>query len=183
MSYLLFVNACPRPESRTLELARAVLERCEGPVQEVRLCEDGPAPLTWETLSQRDRFVAEQDYADPMFSWARQFAQAREVVVAAPYWDLLFPAVVRSYFEAVTVRGLTFVYGEDGVPRGLCSAKRLTYVTTAGGPIVRNFGFEYVDALAKTFYGIGETACVTAEGLDIWGADVAGIMEEAKRRL
>lgn len=118
-----------------------------------------------------------------MFRFARQFAQADEIVIAAPYWDLMFPAVVRSYLEAVTVSGLTFEYGENGVPRGFCKAKRLVYVTTSGGPIFKNFGFEYVDALAHAFYGIEKTECIKAEGLDVWGADVNAIMEQAKSKL
>lgn len=183
MNKILFVNGCVRPDSRTLELARTVLDQLEGTVQEVCLYEDGPLPLNWESLCRREELLASEKHDHSMLRWAREFAQADEIVVAAPYWDLMFPAMVRSYFEAITVSGLTFTYGEDGVPRGLCKAKRLVYVTTAGGPIIRNFGFDYVDALARTFYGIPDTECIQAEGLDIWGADVAVIMEEAKREI
>lgn len=57
-------------------------------------------------------------------------------------------------------------------------------MTTAGGPIEeRNFGFEYVKALAQMFYGIPEVMCFTAEGLDIVGADVAAIMDAAKKAI
>lgn len=180
---ILFVNGCVRPQSRTLELAHAVLEKLEGQLEEIRLFEDGPSHLTWDDLRQRDQLVAARAFDHPMLRWARQFAEADEIVVAAPYWDLMFPAVVRSYFEAVTVTGLTFKYGPKGEPQGLCRAGRLTYVTTAGGPIIQNFGFDYVTALAQTFYGIGETKCVKAEGLDIWGADTAELLKEAKRMI
>lgn len=183
MKKILFVNGCPREGSRTLELAKAALAKMQGEVREVRLFEDGPAPLTAQSLRMRDELLAKKEFTHPMFKWARQFAEADEIVVAAPYWDLIFPAMVRSYFEAVTVSGVTFVYGENGIPRGLCRAEKLTYITTAGGPVVRNFGFEYVQALAQAFYGIGETACIKAEGLDIWGADTAAILEEAKSRI
>ena len=183
MKKILFVNGCVRPQSRTLELAHAVLEKLEGQVEEVCLFEDGPSHLSWDSLRQRDELIAAGSYEHPMFRWARQFAEADEIVVAAPYWDLMFPAVVRSYFEAVTVTGLTFKYGPNGVPQGLCRAGRLTYVTTAGGPIIQNFGFDYVTALAQTFYGIGETKCVKAEGLDIWGADTAELLKEARRMI
>ena len=77
--------------------------------------------------------------------------------------------------------GVTFRYGNNGVPQGLCRAKRLIYVTTAGGPIFQNFGFSYVEALAKGFYGIQDVRLVKAEGLDIWGADPRAILEQAKR--
>ena len=54
-------------------------------------------------------------------------------------------------------------------------------MTTAGGPIINNMGYDYVKALANTFYGIKNTMCFKAEGLDIWGADVEGIMAEAMK--
>ena len=63
----------------------------------------------------------------------------------------------------------------------LCRAKRLIYVTTAGGPIMNyNFGFDYVSALAQLYYGIPDVRCFSAEMLDIIGADVPAIMADAK---
>lgn len=177
---ILFVNGCVREDSRTLELAEAVLSKMNGEVQEVCLYKDGPEGLTAETLRLRDGLVKKGEYDHPMFRWAKQFAEADAVVVAAPYWDLAFPARVRAYFEEVTVSGLTFRYSEKGIPEGLCRAKKLIYVTTAGGPVFRHFGAEYVEALARTFYGIADFRMIKAEGLDIWGADTAAIMEDAK---
>lgn len=69
---------------------------------------------------------------------------------------------------------------ENNAPVGLCRAKRLFYITTAGGPIINDFGFSYVKELAESIYGIRQTKCFRAEGLDIIGADVDGIMEKAK---
>ena len=178
---ILFINGCVREGSRTLELAQAVLSKETDDIQEVKLYEDGPDGLTWETLQERERLLQQGQLDAGMLRWARQFAVADTIVVAAPYWDLLFPAKVRDYLEAVTVSGVTFRYGNNGVPQGLCRAKRLIYVTTAGGPIFQNFGFSYVEALAKGFYGIQDVRLVKAEGLDIWGADPKAILEQAKR--
>lgn len=180
---ILFVNGCPRPNSRTLELAKAVLDKMQGSVEEVRLFEEVPQPLTWESLSLRDELVEQRNFNHPMFDMARQFAGADRIVIAAPYWDMMFPAAVRSYFEGITVSGVTFFYGEDGIPRGLCKAESLIYVTTAGGPVMRDFGFEYIEALARDFFEISEVRCIRAEGLDIWGADIASIMEDAKKNI
>lgn len=180
----LFINGCMREGSRTLDLARAVLAKLGGDtVEEVCLATDGPAGLTPETLQLRNEILDREDFDHPMLSFARQFAAADTIVLAAPYWDLLFPAAVRAYLEAITVGGVTFRYDEHGVPQSLCRAKRLVYVTTAGGPIIRNFGFEYVEAVAKGFFGIEDVRCVCAEGLDIWGADVDEIMAKAKENL
>ena len=179
---ILFVNGCVRENSRTLELAQAVLAKEIDQIEEIRLYPDGPEGLDAEKLSLRDEVLANGNLDHPMLRWARQFAQADTIVIAAPYWDLAFPAKVRAYLEEVTVSGVTFRYGENGIPQGLCKAKRLIYVTTAGGPIFDNFnfGFDYVKALAQGFYGIPNISLVKAEGLDIWGADVEAIMDAAK---
>lgn len=180
---VLFVNACVREASRTLDLAKAVLSKEAGEIQEICLYPDGPEGLTCETLLERDALLRKKEYMHPAFRWARQFAEADVIVIAAPYWDLMFPAKLRAYLEQITVSGITFQYNADGIPQGLCKAQRLVYVTTAGGPIVHNFGFSYVEALASCFFGITDVRLVKAEGLDIWGADVNGIMEAAKSEI
>ena len=177
---ILFINSCVREHSRTLELARAVLDRETDAIEEVCLYPGGPEGLDAEKLALRDELLAKGDLNHPMLRWARQFAQAETIVIAAPYWDLAFPAKVRAYLEEVTVSGITFRYGESGIPQGLCKAKRLIYVTTAGGPIFQNYGFEYIKALAQGFYGIPDVSIVKAEGLDIWGADPEASMAQAK---
>ena len=179
---ILFVNGCVRENSRTLELAQAVLAKEIDQIEEIRLYPDGPDGLDAEKLALRDEVLANGNLDHPMLRWARQFAEADTIVIAAPYWDLAFPAKVRAYLEEVTVSGVTFRYGENGIPQGLCKAKRLIYVTTSGGPIFDNFnfGFDYVKALAQGFYGIPDVSIVKTEGLDIWGADVEAIMDAAK---
>ena len=177
---VLFINGCPRENSRTLELAKTVLSRENTDYRQLDLFPDAPPGLDPESLALREELAANKDFDHPMFRWAREFREADTVVLAAPYWDMLFPAAVRAYLEAVMVNNLTFYYDETG-PRSLCRAKRLIYVTTAGGPIVRNFGFEYVESLARAFYGIADVRLVKAEGLDIWGADPAEILAQAKR--
>ena len=176
---ILFINGCVREHSRTLELAQAVLARETDRIEEVTLYPGGPEGLDARKLSLRDELLAKGEYGHPMFDLARQFALADAIVLAAPYWDLAFPARVRAYLEEVTVSGVTFRYGENGIPQGLCKARRLVYVTTAGGPIFQNYGYKYVKALAQGFYGIPEVTMVKAEGLDIFGADPEAIMAAA----
>ena len=88
--------------------------------------------------------------------------------------------MVKQYLEQITVVGITFKYSEEGVPIGLCRAKRLFYVTTAGGFFApEEYGFGYVKALAQNYYGIQDVRKVEALGLDIHGADVDAIMTSA----
>ena len=115
-----------------------------------------------------------------MFDLAKQFASADQVVIAAPYWDLSFPAALKQYFEQINVLGITFEYSPQGTPIPLCKASRLYYVTTAGGAFVpEEFGFGYVKALSQGFYGINDVRQVRAVGLDIEGADIDAIMDKA----
>jgi FMN-dependent NADH-azoreductase len=183
MEKILFINACVRPNSRTLELANHLLKGLEGEVEEVKLYEKELLPLGLKEMEIREKSAKSKDFSDNMYDLPKQFAMADIIVIAAPYWDMMFPAVVKNYFEKITVNGLTFAYGKNGIPYGMCKAKKLIYVTTSGGPIIHNFGYDYVSALAKGFYGIAEVQCVSAQGLDIYGADIAKIMEEAKQSL
>lgn len=184
MEKVLFINACARPDSRTRFLAEKVLAKLDGQTTELNLYSEKLPPLDLEQLESRNRLLAAGDFSAPLFQYARQFAEADEIVIAAPYWDLSFPSVLRIYLEHTTVTGVTFRYSENGVPVGLCKAKRLIYVTTAGGPIGNmNLGFDYVKALASTFYGIPDVVCFQAENLDVWGADVPGILQNAEKEI
>lgn len=180
MSKILFVNVCVRECSRTLELANHVLSKLDGDIEEVKLYNEELFPIDLKKLKMRDKAKRDEDFSDLEFDFAKQFANADVIVIAAPYWDLMFPSLLKVYFENITVNGITFVYGENGIPQGLCKATRLIYVTTSGGPVVHNFGFEYTSSLAKAFYGINCVECVSAESLDILGADAEEILKRAK---
>lgn len=185
MKTLLLVNACVQREtSRTDRLCRTWLRenrRAGCDVEEVVLEEEQLRGLDTQMLAERNRLLRECELTHVMFRYARQFCDADEIVIAAPYWDLSFPAALKCYLEAVSVVGLTFRYREDGAPEGLCRAKRLTYITTSGGFIgANNFGYDYVKALAALF-GIAEIQMVSAEGLDIAGADAEHILQQAEQ--
>lgn len=177
---ILFINACVREDSRTARLAKAVLRQIPGTVTEVRPDQVSEPVRNEQFLLQRGEDTATGSFEDPRYEPARQFAAADIIVIAAPYWDLSFPAVLKAYFEQCNVVGLTFEYTEEGIPRSLCRAQKLIYVTTAGGPIISDeFGFGYVKTLASMFYGIPEIRQLKAEGLDVIGADVEKILQEA----
>lgn len=188
MPTLLFINACVRgKDSRTLQLAEQLLESIREEnkkdmafhIEEIRLSTENLLPLNYEKLQRRDELLANGIITDTMFDYANAVAQADMLVIAAPYWDMSFPSTLKIFFEAASVVGITFSYAEDGTPVGLCQAQDMYYVTTSGGFIGDcNFGFEYVNALCK-LYGIERSHFVSAQGLDLEGADVVAIMEQA----
>ena len=181
---VLFINACVRTESRTRRLAEQLLKRIGQPFEEVRLEEVAFPVVNEGFLEKRDRLIGEHNFNHPIFAHARRFSEAETIVIAAPYWDLSFPAALKQYFEQINVVGISFRYTEKGMPIGLCVAKKLIYITTAGGSYVpEDFGFGYVKALAQNFYGIPDVRLISAAGLDLYGADVEAVLQSAERSI
>ena len=178
---LLYIDACVRKDSRTRRLAERLLRALGEPCERLRLTELVFPTVDEAFLERRDRLLLEGDFTDPMFDCARQFARADAIIIAAPYWDLSFPAALKAYLEQINVVGVTFRYTPEGVPMGLCRAKRLCYVTTAGGVFFpEQFGFGYVEALARNFYGIEDVQLIKATGLDLEGAPVEDILRDCE---
>lgn len=188
MPTLLWVNACIRgKDSRTLQLSQKLLDEIKEDnkndlafsIEEVRLSTENILPLNKERLERRDELLAEENYTDTMFDYANAVANADMIVISAPYWDMSFPSILKVFLEAASVTGITFKYNDDGTPVGLCNAADLYYVTTSGGIIGEcNFGFEYVNAISRLF-GIEHTHFVSAQGLDMEGANVEELLNQA----
>lgn len=181
MKKILYINACCKENSRTNELAQHLIGKLNGEVQTVNLYEENLRAVDTKALLKREALVKDGKTDDESLSLAKQFSQADTVVIAAPYWDLMFPSILKVYLENITVGDVTFRYSEKGIPQSLCKAEKLYYVTTAGGYIgENNFGFDYIKAVASGFFSIGDIEFFSAEGLDIYGADVDAIMQKAK---
>ncbi len=181
---ILFINACMRGEaSRTLSLCRDYLHGLEqggASVVEVSLDQLQLEPFDGEKVALRNRFAKEGTFDDDIFDCARQLVRADEVVIGAPYWDLSFPAALKTYIEYASVCDITFHYTEEGRAEGLCRSRRATYITTAGGFVTyedgehaplepapgKNLGYDYVCAIAEMF-GLGPVRYIAAEGLDV----------------
>ena len=174
---VLYINACVRDESRTDRLARKLLDKL-GEYTELKLsCED-IKPLDKDTLEYRSELIAKGQFDNDMFKYAHQFAEADVIVISAPFWDMSFPAILKTYIENIYITGLVSKYGEDGRPVGLCKASKLYYVTTAGGPYVGTYSYDYIKDLALGAFDIKETELIYAEMLDIVGNDSEKILNE-----
>lgn len=179
---ILFINACAREESRTERLASKLLEKL-GSYEETDLYAADLHPLTEERLAARTALIAAENYDDPMFDFAKKFASADTIVIAAPYWDLSFPSILKVYLENIYVTGIVSRYGSDGRPVGLCKATKLYYVTTAGGPYNPDYSYNYLREMAVNCFGIPETELIKAEMLDVDGFDCWKILKEAEEKI
>ena len=181
---VLFINGCVREKSRTKALADYLISKLDGEVIRVDLQNENIAPLDAQRLSERDSALLNKDTQHKILKYAVQFSNADIIVVASPFWDLSFSSLIKVYFENVTAVGVTFDYDKNGIPFGMCKAKKLYYVTTAGGQIFnKDFGYGYIRELCRSFYGIPQVEFISAQGLDIIGADVESIMDDAKKNI
>ena len=182
MNKILHINCCPRKESRTKRLADALLKKL-GNYEELKLYQEKILPLNEERLEHRTALIEKGFFDDECFKYARQFADADIIVISAPFWDLSFPAILKVYIENIYITGIVSRYSDDGRPLGLCKAKKLYFVTTAGGPFDERFGYDYIKALALEYFGIKEVALIKAEMLDIDGNDSEAILLNAMKNI
>ena len=154
---VLLIDCCVHGEqSRTLKLARRYLDTLEDvQVNHQKLYELDLAPLSYEETVERKRTDI-----------AKTFAQADEIVVAAPYWDLSYPAALRIYMEDISANGLCYHYEADGC-HGDCRGQWLVYLTSGGD-------FEHEDSVGvvhwrqmAAMFGIPRFDYVFAGGMDI----------------
>ena len=193
MDDLLFINACVRGErSRSLKLARHFLSRWQArhpqaALTELDLCTLRLPPQYPEVLEERDALWNAGRLDHPMFDPAHQFAEAGKLVIAAPFWDLSFPAILKIYLERISVTDITFGYDELGRSVGRCRADKLLFITTRGGDFSSpetawmEMGARHLEALCA-MYGIGQFQCLAAEGLDDVRNDKDALMAQAMAR-
>ncbi len=179
----LYVNCCARKNSRTDALAKFLLGKIDSSFVEINLEKENLRPLSEATIQKRTELASKGDFSDEMFRYAKLFSQAEKIVVSAPFWDLSFPSALKVFIENIYVVGLVTKFDENGLPSGLCRAKELYYVSTAGGKFCAEFGFNYIKTLCQKYLGIQKVELISAEMLDIASADVEKIMEDAKKKI
>ena len=183
---LLFIDGCVSqrgPASRTRALAEAFLSAFReshpgAEVETVTLEALDLKPFLPAALNQRDELASVGAFGAPVFDLARQFQAADKIVAAAPFWDLSFPAVMRTYIEYISANGLCYHYEADGC-HGDCRADRLAYLTTSGDlERPESLGVLYWKQLSKMF-GVPRFDYVFAGGLDVDPAKAPELLEAA----
>lgn len=186
MRKALIVDCCLRGEaSRTARLMRAFAEALppDVAVETLVLEEEALSCLTGAHFEQRQRLLDNRKLDHPRFRYAHQFADADIVCIAAPFWDLSFPALLKVYIEQISLEGITFG-ARDNQLVGLCRGTDLVFLTTRGGTYENEpmeMGSRYLDVM-HTFFGFDRYTRVAADGLDMEGADVEGILVQAMER-
>lgn len=184
---MLYVDACVRGgESRTARLADAFLDTCRSltpnlSVKVHRLTDMAMKPLDAATLAMKEALCDARAWEHPFLRAAVEFQSADVVVIAAPYWDLSFPSMLKVWVEHMYVRNLTFRYENDRCI-GLCRARESVYITTSGSPIGdHDWGAGYMKAVLSMM-GIPGFTSIRAEALDLAESDAEAILRAAEQQ-
>ena len=165
---LVVINACVRQgDSRTLKIAEPVIQALAERYETVRydLPEmEGVVPLTPALFTARG--------AGEVPAWAasaaREIAAADRILIAAPFWDMGIPAVLKAFFEQTSLFDVTFT--DNGTTCvGLCKAPKVLFITTRGMDIPtgdpREQATPYLRALGL-LWNLGELTTVAAWNMD-----------------
>lgn len=164
---LFYINACMRDGSRTLRIATPVIEELSKryEIETIRLDKTDFLPVDRDILHRRN---IEQYVPEHLVSTAKRIAQADRIVIAAPFWDMSFPSILKVFFENISLFNITFA-SNDKEYFGLCRCKKIMYITTRGMDISTGSPFEqatpYIKALSR-LWGLGELSVISAQNMD-----------------
>ncbi len=167
MQNLIVIDACMRDgESRTRRILEPIVtdlgRRYE--VETIVLDGEDYRAVGREVLTERGGgYVPEETVA-----LARRIAEADRLVIAAPFWDMSFPAILKVFIEQMSLFNITFK-DNGSACEGLCRCEKVLYITTRGMNIRTGDPLEaatpYIKALSA-LWGLGEVLTVAAENLD-----------------
>ena len=186
MTQALYIDCCIRGEqSRTKKLAEAFLAaygaREDVSIDRLTLMDEPILPFSNGFFWQREQLLERGALDHPRFRYAHQFQQADRIIIAAPFWDLSFPALLKVYIENLCVQGITFDCNVTGGCFGVCRAEKMLFLTTRGGSMEgspMDNGTKYLSDMAK-FFGIPQFAHIAADGLDMGLEPVEAILGRA----
>lgn len=167
MQKLVFIDACVRQsDSRTLRIAEPIVSALSKRYKITRydLPDMDIVPLNPGLFEERG--VGE------IPGWAKEAAQsiaaADRIVIAAPFWDMSFPAVLKCFFEQTSLFDVTFT-DTGKTCQGLCKAPKVLYITTRGMDIStcdpREQATPYLKALGS-LWNLGELTTIAAQNMD-----------------
>lgn len=163
---LFYIDATMREESRTRKIAGPLIEELgkRYDIETVRLDGATYPPVGSHILRDRDNGIVPEEYA----AMARRLAAADRIVIAAPFWDMSFPAALKLFFENMSLFNITFG-SNDKECFGLCRCTKVLYITTRGMDIRTGDTLEqatpYLKALGH-LWGLGRLHVVAAWNMD-----------------
>ena len=167
MKKLIFIDACMRDElSRTKKIATPIIETLKERYDVETFCLNKMdlKIVDKELITKRNN----KEIPEEVLTWARTVAKADRIVIAAPFWDMSFPAALKNFFELVSIFGITFD-SNDKECFGLCKAEKVLYITTRGMDIKTGDVLEQATPYLKALswlWGLKNLQVIEATNMD-----------------
>ena len=167
MQKLVYIDACVREgDSRTRRIAEPIVAALakKYEITAYYLAQMDIKPLNAESYAAR---VA-GDIPEWAIKAAKAIAAADAVVIAAPFWDMSIPAILKTFIEHTSLFGITFD-SNDRTCLGLCRSRGVMYITTRGMAIPTGSpldqGTSYIKAISR-LWGLGPVFTIAADNMD-----------------
>lgn len=167
MKKLLYIDACIRDEmSRTKQVATPIVEALKEKY-DMETLELNALELD---VVQKElvRKRIDGNHGEKARTWAAKVRDADRIVIAAPFWDMSFPAALKVFLEICSIVDITFTAGADRC-YGNCRAEKLLYITTRGMNFETGHPLEQATPYLKAIswlWGIGQLQVVAAHNMD-----------------
>ena len=166
MQKVIVIDACMRDaSSRTrrilMPLVAELGKRYE--IETIRLDGEDYSAVGRKVLAERGNGYVPAE----IVATAKKIAADR-IVIAAPFWDMSYPAILKVFVENMSLFNITF--RDNGTYfEGLCKCQRLLYVTTRGMNVSTDSPLDgatpYIRAISA-LWGLGEVSVVAAQNMD-----------------
>lgn len=174
MSKVLYIKATPKSKenSWTLKMSEAFIENYKknNPndlVTELNLYNENFGYLSLEETQEMPLNVENK-----VKKYSSQFIEYDKYVIAAPFWNLSIPAILKSYIDRLMIVGKTFKYTETGA-QSLIAGKKAIFFMAMGGiysiPSMKKFenGITYLNLAFGEFLQL-KTDSVAFEGTAVY---------------
>ncbi len=164
---LLFIDSCLKDDSRTLKLTNEIIKlfKNEYEIERIKTYEIPFKPIDFKIIEKRDNGI----YDNLALKYAKKIKEADRIIISAPLWDMSYPSYLKLFLENVMLPNYLFKYIDNGQV-GLVNAKKLLYVSTSGGTIDKNYGFDEIKGIAN-LWGIKDVLEIYINKLDIFSND------------
>lgn len=167
MPKLIVIDACLRDKlSRTKQILTPLVAELSKRYEVETITLDGEdyQAIGRKVLTER----ANGKVPDHIVNLSKRIAAADRIVIAAPFWDMSFPSILKVFIENMSLFNITF--SDNGSQcEGLCKCEKLLYITTRGMNIhtadPMDAATPYIKAIAA-LWGLGEVITLSAENLD-----------------
>ena len=172
---LLLINACSNKDSKTLKLTKDIIKLFENDYL-IDIINTYALPFSYindDIIEKRNN----GNYDELAYKYANMIKNADRIIISAPLWDMSFPASLKVFIENIMIPNVLFKYEADK-PIGLVKAKKLLYITTIGGRVDVNYGFEEIKAISF-LWGIEDIKSISIDLVDV----IPNRFEDEKNKL